>query len=98
MDNEKLFELMTKVYSELQSTKTEMQNGLKEVKEKLEKVENAVTGLEYELKETKKALYDGYVQNTESIKRIEIKLDEISEKVDKHDIKIQVIEGGKKAL
>ncbi|QCX32442.1 hypothetical protein FDN13_01305 [Caloramator sp. E03] len=98
MDNEKLFELMTKMYSELQSTKTEMQNGFKEVKERLEKVENAVTGLEYELKETKKALYDGYAQNTESIKRIEIKLDEISEKVDKHDIKIQVIEGGKKAL
>ncbi|MCX7883420.1 MAG: hypothetical protein N2448_00015 [Caloramator sp.] len=98
MDNEKLFELMAKVYSELQSTKSEMQNGLKEVKEKLEKVENAVTGLEYKLKETKKTLYDGYAQNTESIKRIEIKLDEISEKVDKHDIKIQVIEGGEKAL
>ncbi|WDU83070.1 hypothetical protein [Caloramator sp. Dgby_cultured_2] len=51
--------------------------------------------MENELKEMKKTLFDGYVQNTEAIKRLEAKVDELSEKVDRHDIKIQVIEGGK---
>lgn len=105
MDNEKLFEFMEKMYSEMQQgfKKVEgrfdkIEGRLDKVEGRLDKIEKAVTNLEYEFKETKKTLYDGYIQNAEGIKRIEIKLDEISDKVDKHDIKIQVIEGGKKAL
>lgn len=102
MDNEKLFEFMEKMYIELKGSQEkmyyEMKEGFKSVNERLDKVENAVTNLEHEIKETKKTLYDGYIQNAEGINRIESKLEELSEKVDKHDIKIQVIEGGKKAL
>lgn len=91
MDNEKLFELMEKMYNK-------MQKGFIEVKEDINKNTDVIMSLENELKETKKALYDGYMQNAEGIKSLQEKLDELSEKVDNHDIKIQVIEGGKKAL
>jgi predicted nucleic acid-binding Zn-ribbon protein len=109
MENDKLFEFIEKMYAELKGNQekmySEMKAGFKSVNNRLDNVEGrlgnvekAVISLEYELKETKKTLYDGYVQNTEAINRLETKVDKLSEKVDRHDIKIQVIEGGKKAL
>jgi DNA-binding ferritin-like protein len=91
MENAKLYEFMEKMY-------TEMQKGFSDVNERLEKLEKGQVRLENELKDTKKTLYDGYIQNAEAIKRLESKIDEVSEKVDRHDMKIQVIEGGRKAL
>lgn len=91
MDSDKLFGLMEKMY-------VEMQKGFKEVNEKIKKNTETIVSLENELKDTKKTLYDGYIKNAEGINRIEAKLEELSDKVDKHDIKIQVIEGSKKAL
>lgn len=102
MDNEKLFEFMEKMYSalteRLDKIEGKQEEGFEAVNIRLDKLEAGQTRLEHELKETKKTLYDGYIQNAEGIRRIETKLEELSEKVDKHDIKIQVIEGGKKAL
>ena len=102
MENDKVFDLLTKLYSEMQNGFKEVNNRLDRVEERLDrveerlnKVENNQVTMENELKEMKKTLFDGYVQNTEAIKRLEAKVDELSEKVDRHDIKIQVIEGGK---
>jgi hypothetical protein len=102
MENEKLFGLIEKMYSEMQKgfndVYSEMRKGFSSVNERLDNLEKGQLRLEAELKDTKKTLYDGYIQNAEAIKRLEIKVDEISEKVDRHDIKRQVIEGGRKAL
>ncbi|MCX7904780.1 MAG: hypothetical protein N2486_09760 [Caloramator sp.] len=95
MENDKVFDLLTKLYSEMQNGFKEVNKRLDRVEERLNKVENNQMTMENELKEMKKTLFDGYVQNTEAIKRLEAKVDELSEKVDRHDIKIQVIEGGK---
>lgn len=71
MENEKLFELMSKMYGE-------MQNGFKRVDERLGNLENKVDGLEsrvtiIEQDHGKKLdlLLDGYKQNAEKIDRIE---------------------------
>ena len=42
MDNEKLFEFMEKIYSELQTTRTEMQKGFKSVNDKIDGLEKQV--------------------------------------------------------
>jgi len=51
--------------------------------------------IENEISEKIKALYDDRADVKEMLTSINMKLDNISEKVDRHDIKIQVIEGGK---
>lgn len=82
MDNEKIFELMTKMYSE-------MQEGFNKVNKKIAGLENEVSNLKTETKVIKKtvlkiedehgkkldALFDGYKQNSEQLQRIE---DEVS--------------------
>lgn len=83
---------------ELRKMLVQIMEGQEEIKLEVRKNTNVITTIENELKETKKTLYDGYVQNTEAINRVEAKVDELSEKVDRHDKKIQVIQGGKKAL
>lgn len=105
MNSDRLFELMEKMYSE-------MKNGFEKVDKRFEQVDTRFNGieerlrrlekcqlrLETEFNEAKKTLYDGYIHNLESIKRLEVKLNDLSNYVDKHDIKIQVIESGKNAL
>ena len=112
MDNEKLFEFMEKMYSEMQNGFSNVKKDIKDVKKDVVDLKKNVVDLkkdtvdlksgqlklEDKLEETRKTLYDGYIQNSQAINRIETKLDDLSDKVDKHDIKIQVIEGGKIAL
>ncbi|SKA94740.1 hypothetical protein SAMN05443428_11652 [Caloramator quimbayensis] len=78
MDNEKLFELMEKMYADLKGSQEKMYSDIAGRFEALHiEMRQSFLKLENELNETKKTLYDGYAQNTESIKRIEMKLDEI---------------------
>lgn len=80
MEN-KIFELMEKMYGEMQELKSEMQ-GLKsemqEAKSRLGSVEKTVLKIENNHGEKLDALFDGYKQNSE-------KLEEIDEKVSKHE-------------
>lgn len=76
MNNDsQLFELITKMYSE-------MQKGFKEVKTEIAENRNAITKVESKIENdiTAKleALFDGYVQNSQ-------KLDRIEEEVTKHE-------------
>lgn len=71
MDNEKLFELMTKMYNE-------MQEGFKKVNFRIDNVENEVKGVKdrvtiIEQDHGKKLdiLLDGYKQNADKLDRIE---------------------------
>jgi len=86
---DKTFELLTKMYSEF----TEFR---KETKGNIDGLKNDILRIENKLDNNSKALFDGYHQLHEKLEVVEDKLDTLSEKVDRHDIKIQVIEGGRK--
>lgn len=60
MENEKIFELIEKMYSDLSS--------------EIRDVKNTVTRIEHEHGKKLDALFDGYVQNTEQLKRIEMEV------------------------
>ncbi len=64
MDNEKLFDFMTKMYSE-------MQKGFNKVDSRLTSVENVVTRIEHDHGQKLQALFDGYKQHTDQLERIE---------------------------
>lgn len=64
MENEKLFELMSKMYGEMQS-------GFKRVDERLDILESRVTIIEQDHGKKLDLLLDGYKQNAEKIDRIE---------------------------
>jgi predicted RNase H-like nuclease (RuvC/YqgF family) len=65
-----------------------------EVKTRLGKIESSI---ENDIKPDIKLALQGYHDTNEKLTSIEEKLDNLSDKVDRHDIKIQVIEGGKRA-
>ena len=50
---------------------------------------------ENEIKNDIRALYDGYRQANEGLKAIKETVDEISAKIDRHEVEIRVIKGGK---
>ncbi|MBR9648687.1 hypothetical protein [Clostridium tyrobutyricum] len=75
MEGDKMFDLMTKMYAE-------MQNGFKGVNERIDGLENKVDKtnitIENDIKPKIEALFDGYKQNSD-------KLDRIEKQVSKHD-------------
>ncbi|CAG9703665.1 hypothetical protein [Clostridium neonatale] len=83
-NNNDLFELMTKMYSEMQEMKGEFNN-------KFDKLEKEVTKtnatIENEIKPSISALLDGYKQNTESINQVSDKVDEIQRDINSLTIK-----------
>ncbi|SNS44040.1 hypothetical protein SAMN05446037_101036 [Anaerovirgula multivorans] len=99
---EKMFLMLEKIYGELQEVKGEV-NGLKgEVKEnskRLTGVEGRLTKLETKVEnqviDKIDVLFDGYVQNTEISKRIETKVDYLTDQVEKQELEIRVIKGGR---
>lgn len=78
IDNEKLFEFMTKMYSEMQEGFKKVNTELSEVKTRLTSVENIVTRIEHDHGQKLQALFDGYKQHTDQLERIE-------KEVSKHD-------------
>ena len=93
---DKAFELLEKMYGEFTEFRKESNTRLDKVEGSIKTLGNQVTSLEHGLKKDISVLYDGYKQTYEKLEVIEDKVDTLSEKVDKHDIKIQVIEGGQK--
>jgi predicted nucleic acid-binding Zn-ribbon protein len=98
MHDEQLLELLEKMLDDIKSGILVMDRNLREMGLRIEKLEDSQLRLENEIENSKKTLYDAYIQNAEAIKGLDERVQELSEKVDKHAIKIQVIEGGKKAL
>lgn len=83
-NNNDLFELMTKMYGEIQEMKGEFNN-------RFDKVEKEVTQtnvtIENDIKPKIEALFDGYKQNTESINQVSDKVDEIQRDINSLTIK-----------
>ena len=80
--NQELFELMTKMYSEMQVGFKEVRSEVNEVRSEVNEVRNEVkktnTKIDHEVMPKIDALFDGYKQNSN-------KLDRIEEEVAKHE-------------
>ena len=93
---DKTFELLTKLYSEFTEFREDMNSFRKETKEDIRSLKNNVLRIEQEHGKKLNALFDGYKQTYEKLETVESKLDALSDKVERHDIKIQVIDEGRK--
>jgi len=100
---DKTLELIEKMYSEftnfskdMNDFRKDMNNFRKETKEDIQGLKKDVLRIENDHGKKLEALFDGYHQMYEKLEVIEGKVDTIAEKVERHDIKIQVIEGGRK--
>ena len=91
MEN-KTFELLEKMYSDIQSRFDMMGNEIKEVRKEMQ---NGFVRLENKMDENHKALYDGYKQNSEAITEIREDIKELKSKVENQEIQLRVIRGGK---
>jgi exonuclease VII small subunit len=92
MENEKLFQFMEKMYSEMQNGFSGLHIRMDKLEEIVISLEQSQLRLENEFKDTKKTLYDGYIQNTEAINRLEAKVDFIAEKVSKNELDTKVLQ------
>ncbi len=86
---DKMFELVTKMYNEFSEFRKDMNEFRKETKKDIIRLENIVDT-------NSKALFDGYKQTFEKLTVVEKKVDDLSAKVEKQDVEITVIKGGKK--
>lgn len=82
MDNEKIFELMTKMYSEMQEGFNKVNKRFDSVDKRIDATDKRIDGLENQVKKTNltiengvnpklDALFDGYKQNSEKLQKIE---------------------------
>lgn len=85
---DKAFDLLTRMYGEFSDFR-------KDITQKVQENSNHILRLEHDLKNDAKALYDGYQQTFEKLVTVENKVDDISAKVDKQEVEIRVIKGGK---
>ena len=89
---DKYFELMTKMYNEMQQgfkeVRNEMEQGFKETKLDMVRLENNMDN-------NHKALYDGYKQSIEGINELRDEVKNLSNKVEHQEIKLQVIQGSR---
>lgn len=92
------FELMTKMYSEFKIRFDGIDSRLDAVERELAKKADKLDIIRLENKQDNdaKALYDGYIQNHEKLIEVEKKIDDIALKVEKQDVEITVIKGGRK--
>ena len=92
--DDKAFNLLERIYLELQDTKNELLETKKEVKEN----GGYIIRLENDFHNKFGALSDEVKVVRDDVKYIKKRIDAIEEKVERHDIKIQVIEGGKSKI
>ncbi len=96
---DKTFELLTKMYSEFSKRFDGVDKRFDGVDKRLDSLENRLTKLELvvenEIRKDISALYDGYQRTYEKVCAIELKVDNLAERVDKQEVEIRVIKGGK---
>jgi tRNA A-37 threonylcarbamoyl transferase component Bud32 len=99
---EKIFDLMTKFYSEFTDFKADVSEKLgglvaeqQKQGEDIMHMSNSIIRLEAKVDSNSKALFDGYEQTFEKVLEIEKKVEALSVKVDKQEVEIKVIKGGR---
>ena len=89
MENEKLFDLMTKMYSEMQNGFKEVRNEITDIKSDLGDVKRTVINIEQNHGQKLEALFDGYTQNNSQLDIVDDKVDTLQKSV--NDLKIRTI-------
>ena len=96
---EKVFELMEKMYSGMQNGFKELRGDTNQLKEELKNdIKSVKTGqirFENDLKPKVEAALDGYRLVYEKLEVLENKVDKLAATVESHDVKIEVIRGVK---
>lgn len=87
---DKLFELMTKMYSDITNKLDSMDKKLDGKADKSD-----IVRMENKQDVDSKALFDGYKQTYEKLGVLETKVDSISQKIEKQDVELKVLKGGK---
>ncbi len=105
--DEKMFNLLEKMYVEMQEMKTGLRTEMQEMKTELRtemqemktelrtEMRQGFVKLENKMDENHKALYDGYKQSIEGINETKEKLEKLTDKVDNQEIKLQVLKSAK---
>lgn len=91
---EKVFDLLEKMYADLSGKIDGMSKEMQELKGNMAAKQDIVR-LENRMDTKHKALFDVYKQTYEKLTALEIKFDEIDKKVEKQDVEIRVIKGVK---
>jgi len=103
MENSKLFDMMEKMYSEMQTMKSELRSEMQSMKSelrsemqsmKVELTQNLVR-IENKMDDNNKALYDGYTQTYEGICEIRENLEVLTDRVENQEIKLQILKAVK---
>ncbi|MFZ5986733.1 MAG: hypothetical protein ACOYWZ_06380 [Bacillota bacterium] len=92
---EKMFELMTKFYSEFSEFRKETKEDIHIIKDDLKGIKGDIVRLENKIDTNSKALFDGYKQTYEKVIDVENAVKDLSQKVEKQEVEIKVIKGGK---
>ncbi len=92
---DKMFELMSKIYGELTAFRTETNKRLDSLEDGQKKLNNDIIRIENKLDNNSKALFDGYNQVYDKVVAVENAVNDLSSKVEKQEVEIKVIKGGK---
>lgn len=95
--DDKTFELLTRMYNEFVSFKSDMNEFRQETNKRLDAVDGHIIRIENEHGHKLDALFDGYKQLTEGQEEIKLQLTELSSKVERQDVQITVLKGSKKS-
>lgn len=87
---DKLIELVTKMYSEMTVRLDTLDKKLDNKSDKTD-----IVRIENKLDTNSKALFDGYKQTYEKLGTLETKVDNMSQKIEKQDVEFKVFKGGK---
>lgn len=86
---------VTSLKREVNDLKGEFGDLKSEVKENCKRLTKLEAKVENEMIDKINVLFDGYTQSTEISKRIERKVDHLTDKVEKQELDIRVIKGGR---
>ncbi|MBS3994813.1 MAG: hypothetical protein KGZ33_03380 [Alkaliphilus sp.] len=89
---DKTFELLTKMYSQFTEKFESLENGQKRLEDRVGKIE---TLMENEFKSAIQAALEGYQTNYEKLKEHDSQLESIKNTLEKQNLEITVIKGGK---
>ena len=102
MNDDKMFELMTKMYVKMESTETKIGN----IETKIGSMETKIGNLETDMTTVKSslarievehgnkldALFDGYKANAEAIEANRVAITKLTDKVHNHEVRLQIVE------
>ncbi|AHM58148.1 hypothetical protein EAL2_808p06450 (plasmid) [Peptoclostridium acidaminophilum DSM 3953] len=94
MENSKLFELMEKMYGEMQAMSARLESEIHEIKANMATKQD-IARLEDKMDDNDKALYDGYTQTYEGICEVRENLEILTDRVENQEIKLQILKAVK---